>query len=307
MKIELIIIISFSFLSSLSQSLAALFPPKKETFSFSDSSFKIGQKRTLQVLYVIGQPELHPEFIGTVDSIARLMLKYEKINLEIGVHADSRGKAKMMSMHLTQARAQCIVDSIIARGVSKTRLKARGYEGVWPIISDEEISKAKTQEEKDMLHAKNRRTVATISMPGSGRKEFNLLETNFNFGDNLTTRKITFDRCSYTDSSQIMIDSIVFFMNRNKNIIIAVEVHASKNDLRYCPELPSTRRARSLVDSLIKKGIASERVFPAGLGQTQPIISEATIKQAKTKEEKEMLERYNSRITLRVIGFKFDW
>jgi outer membrane protein OmpA-like peptidoglycan-associated protein len=63
-----------------------------------------------------------------------------------------------MSRRLSLSRAQSIVDYLIGKGISADRLKAVGYGAVKVLVSDNEIDKLKTPEEKELAHAKNRRT-----------------------------------------------------------------------------------------------------------------------------------------------------
>jgi peptidoglycan-associated lipoprotein len=68
----------------------------------------------------------------------------------------------------------------------------------------------------------------------------------------------------------------------------------------------SAARAQSCVDYLVKeKGIPEARLTAKGFGATQPLISDAQIKAAATKEEKEALHQKNRRTTFRVLSFDF--
>jgi len=68
----------------------------------------------------------------------------------------------------------------------------------------------------------------------------------------------------------------------------------------------STARAQSCVDYLVKeKGIPAARLTAKGLGATQPLVSDATIKAAKTKEEKEALHQKNRRTTFKILSFDY--
>ncbi len=67
-----------------------------------------------------------------LDQVVMLMNKYPGIKLEIGVHTDNQGVAGTLE-RLSQTRAQVIVNYLINRGVSASRLTAKGYGGTRPV------------------------------------------------------------------------------------------------------------------------------------------------------------------------------
>src|SRR5690606_14624464 len=78
--------------------------------------------------------------------------------VELNSHTDSRGDAAS-NMTLSAARAQSCVDYLVKeKGINEKRLVAKGYGKTQLLIPDDVIKKAKTKEEQEALHAKNRRT-----------------------------------------------------------------------------------------------------------------------------------------------------
>jgi len=67
-----------------------------------------------------------------LDQVVMLMNKYPGIKLEIGVHTDNQGVAATLD-RLTQTRAHVIVNYLINRGVSASRLTPKGYGGSRPV------------------------------------------------------------------------------------------------------------------------------------------------------------------------------
>jgi outer membrane protein OmpA-like peptidoglycan-associated protein len=67
-----------------------------------------------------------------LDQVVMLMNKYPGIKLEIGVHTDNQGVAGTLE-RLSQTRAQVIVNYLINRGVSASRLTPKGYGGSRPV------------------------------------------------------------------------------------------------------------------------------------------------------------------------------
>lgn len=67
-----------------------------------------------------------------LDQVVMLMNKYPGIKLEIGVHTDNQGVAGTLE-RLSQTRAQVIVNYLINRGISSSRLTPKGYGGSRPV------------------------------------------------------------------------------------------------------------------------------------------------------------------------------
>ena len=87
----------------------------------------------------------------------------------MSAHTDNQGKAAS-NFTLSEARAQSCVDYLVKeKNIPAARLVAKGFGQTKLIVSDDLIKAAKSKEEKDALHQKNRRT------------EFKVL--NFNYVD----------------------------------------------------------------------------------------------------------------------------
>ncbi len=81
-----------------------------------------------------------------------------------------------------------------------------------------------------------------------------------------------FDKAHLTPESQIRIDTTLFFlMTKLPEIIVEISSHTdSKGNDDYNIKL-SQKRAESVVNYLIKKGISRERLVAKGYGETNPI------------------------------------
>ncbi|MCC6370190.1 MAG: OmpA family protein [Bacteroidia bacterium] len=114
--------------------------------------------RMPEVRYATGQYTLMPEAKDSLNFLYNIMKDNPTTVVELNSHTDTRGNA-VSNMTLSAARAQSCVDYLVKeKGIDSKRLTAKGYGLTMPIIPDSEIAKAKTKEEKEALHAKNRRT-----------------------------------------------------------------------------------------------------------------------------------------------------
>ena len=127
-----------------------------------------------------------------------------------------------------------------------------------------------------------------------------------------------FDRATLRPESKTSLDELVKLLNENPNITIELSAHCDyKGSAAYNKQL-SLRRAESVVNYLIEKGIARERLTPVGYGKEKPktikkkvaeryeflkaddVLSEEFIRQLKP-EEQEICNQLNRRTEFRVL------
>jgi outer membrane protein OmpA-like peptidoglycan-associated protein len=100
---------------------------------------------------------IRPDAAIELDKVVAYMKENPTIVIELGSHTDSRGSAAS-NMILSDKRAKSSAAYIISKGISKDRIYGKGYGESRLKVSDAEINKATTAEEKERLHQLNRRT-----------------------------------------------------------------------------------------------------------------------------------------------------
>jgi len=129
------------------------------------------------VLYALGKAELLVDPTGedksndtrkplnskdSLDFLYRTLIDNPSIIIELQAHTDSRGNNKANQI-LSEARAKSCVDYLVnEKKIPIERLKSKGWGEEKLLVKDDVINKAKTKEEKEALHQKNRRTVFRI-------------------------------------------------------------------------------------------------------------------------------------------------
>jgi peptidoglycan-associated lipoprotein len=118
----------------------------------------------------------------------------------------------------------------------------------------------------------------------------------------------------------VSLDELVKTLNNNANIVIELGSHTDfRSDDKYNLDL-SQKRAQSVVNYLIEKGIESDRLVAKGYGETTPkkvdkklaerypgfikegdILTEPFIKKLATVEEQEVCHQANRRTEFRVL------
>ncbi len=80
-----------------------------------------------KILFKTNSAEILPESNPILDKVAKALNGHLDITLiEVAGHADERGSEKL-NLALTQARVDSVVVALAARGVERSRLRARGY------------------------------------------------------------------------------------------------------------------------------------------------------------------------------------
>lgn len=121
-----------------------------------------------------------------------------------------------------------------------------------------------------------------------------------------------FDSANLRPESEIVLDKLIEFLELNHNIIVEIRSHTDiRGDDDYNMRL-SHRRAKSVVDYLVKHGIPLERLVPKGYGETTPaeitddqgnttIMSPEYIESLPNRKAKEEAHQRNRRTTFFVL------
>ncbi|MBN2728335.1 MAG: OmpA family protein [Bacteroidales bacterium] len=136
-------------------------------------------------------------------------------------------------------------------------------------------------------------------------QSFCLSDSEFQIGDTLRKTIIfSFNYPQILPESYPFMDSLVDFLNIHSNLCLRIE---SNTDIRGSIEFNDTlsdRRAKSVVNYLVDKGINSDRLTSIGMGEKAPIIKEEEILAFPTREEQEKAHALNRQTVFRIIGCK---
>lgn len=114
------------------------------------------------VLYDLGKATLRPESKDSLNFLYQTLIDNPSIVIELQSHTDSRG-SNTANQKLSEERAKsCVVYLNEEKKIPLARLTSKGWGEGKLLIKDVVINKAKTKEEKEALHQKNRRTVFRI-------------------------------------------------------------------------------------------------------------------------------------------------
>ncbi len=149
--------------------------------------------------------------------------------------------------------------------------------------------------------------VSTVGMDES--KEF---VGDFDFPLKSTARPIELpeifydlDKASLRAESKKELDGLIKVLDENPTITIRIEAHTdTRASNEYNIDL-SKRRAKSVVDYLIKNGVDRDRLTSEGFGETKSRVSDDEIAKMGTTAEKEAGHQKNRRTEFMVLGTDF--
>lgn len=119
---------------------------------------EVGKKVVLNnIFYDYNKATLRESSANELKKVIELLDANPKMKIEFSAHTDSRG-SDAYNKNLSQQRAQSCVDYLVEKGVTKSRLIAKGYGESQLLMTDEEIEKLTSEMAKEEAHQKNRRT-----------------------------------------------------------------------------------------------------------------------------------------------------
>lgn len=107
------------------------------------------------ILYDFNKWDIREDAKPSLDSLSRIMKLNKRIDILLSSHTDCRGEEEY-NLILSQKRAQSAVDYLIKSGVSRLRVKAKGFGESAPLVTC--VCETCTEEE----HQRNRRTAFSI-------------------------------------------------------------------------------------------------------------------------------------------------
>lgn len=92
-----------------------------------DPLYEIGKTIALQdIHYDLDKDNVRPDAVKILDELAGTMHDNPTLEIELASHTDSRG-SDSYNLDLSQRRAQAVVNFLVSKGISRSRMVAKGY------------------------------------------------------------------------------------------------------------------------------------------------------------------------------------
>jgi outer membrane protein OmpA-like peptidoglycan-associated protein len=95
------------------------------------------------IFFDFGKSTLRPESIYELTEVVNLLNEMPKLKIELSGHTDNRGSASF-NQKLSEDRAKVVVDYLISKGISASRLTYKGY-GMEQPIADNDTEEGRQQ------------------------------------------------------------------------------------------------------------------------------------------------------------------
>ncbi len=251
------------------------------------------KKQQLSIYYIYNKSLLTKADIKLIENQAKYLKTHPESKAFVTGHADSRGSNKY-NLTLGEKRAKNIVSLLISLGVKKSQIELVSYGKTILAI------KGITEE----AHKYNRRAELFIYTDNSQAKN----NENIEFTKQYIFSKKQYDTFYYEfNSSTLASADILFIKNKaadiNKNPESKVFI-AGYTDLKGSAEYNLSlgqRRAKSIVDLLVKSGVKKSQIESISYGKTNTKIYGNTDETNKYNRRVEMLVYQNTNNTSETI------
>jgi outer membrane protein OmpA-like peptidoglycan-associated protein len=157
-------------------------------------------------------------------------------------------------------------------------------------------------EVKDALN-QNAKLEVEIKEPNlvvSEVEEFKTIE----IGSKLILKNIFFDynKANLTSKSNVELMKIYTVLKENPSLKIEISGYTDSRGNATGNQILSEKRAKAVVDYLIKKGISKDKMTFKGFGSDNAIFTDEMISKEKSEVEKEKLHSQNRRIEFKIIS-----
>lgn len=147
------------------------------------------------------------------------------------------------------------------------------------------------------LNANNKLTTDTLSTDHQYVLQFPLASTSIP----VLVRNVffEFDKADITPESSVALDRLVGMLNDNPTITIELSAHTDSRGSESYNQKLSQKRAESVVNYLVSKGIDKERLTPVGYGENLPkVVNKKLTEEYKFLKEGDVLsDEFMSKLT----------
>ena len=194
-----------------------------------------------------------------LDKVVQIMKNNSAIIVEAEAHTDSKNR-EAYNQILSDKRAKSVVNYITSKGISPARITGKGYGEMRLVNHCRSFVPCSAQEQQE-----NRR-IEFVVVDGNGYPEQEII------GDDeksIATNPIyfDFDKHDIRKDAKYELDRVVRILKKNPTMVIEAGSHTDSNNLETYNQILSEKRAKSVKDYIVSKGIEGNRVVSKGYGE----------------------------------------
>jgi len=85
------------------------------------------------IYFDFGQWDIKPQAAKTLDVLVELLVKYPRMEIQLGAHTDSRS-SELFNLELSEKRALATLEYLVENGIKRSRLRSKGYGKTRPLV-----------------------------------------------------------------------------------------------------------------------------------------------------------------------------
>lgn len=228
------------------------------------------------IYFATGKATLTKDSLEKLDDMVEILKAHPEVNGEIQGHTDSVGP-ETLNLNLSQARAETVRDYLVSKGISAERVTARGFGEIKPIATNDTVNGRAT----------NRRVEFYRHMP----RKRSLEATATEIPEHWIVEGLTFPsgQATLTANAKTILNDVVDRLLDQPGTKYEIQGHTDNVGSDQLNLNLSEKRAQSVKDYLISKGILGERLVARGYGEVNPIASNDTAEGRKKNRRVEFV------------------
>lgn len=229
------------------------------------------------VYYDLDKSQIRTNAQPTLDKIAELMNKYSFIDLKVGSHTDARA-SKEYNQALSERRADAVREYLAKFNIPESRVKLDWYgeekrtndcgDGV-PCPEPEHQLNRRSELVLEAFPDKNVDYDLPAELMGKDICDPAALFSALNH--EVPTIYFDFDKATLRPVHKTELERLALYLQRMGGMNLQIEGHTDQRGNEEYNMKLSERRAKAVMDYLVKRGIELDRMGSEWLGKTKPV------------------------------------
>lgn len=191
------------------------------------------------------------------------------MSIEVSGHTDNIGTHEF-NQYLSQARANVVVAYLTSKGISRSKLSAKGYGENHPLASNENDRGRRLNRRAEFKVTKIQGAIADAQIAVIQTEEnIEYLKWKVHFPFN--------EWAKITAYSQGKLMEVVNYLEENPSLKLRVHAHADPIGSYEYNRALSEKRAETVEAFLIAHGIAADRLVTKSFGENYPLVETENI------------------------------